>query len=164
MKVCMERELVLEKIFQFLNEINIAYNFKEIDAETFLPGIQICNGSLQVDLQKLKFPGDLLHEAGHIAVSLPEERDALNDNVVADNEAKAGDEMAVLLWSFAAAQKIGLTSEIVFHENGYKGDAVWLKEQFEGGNYIGLPLLQWMGFTDVEGPYAFPKMKIWLRK
>ncbi len=159
-----ECDLVLKQIFQFFDEISIQYNFTEIETETFLPGIQIKNGSLQIDLKNLKYPGDLLHEAGHIAVSLSAEREILNDNVIENNSEKAGEEMAVLLWSFAAARKIGLPTEIVFHEAGYKGEAKWLTEQFESENYIGLPLLQWMGLTDIEGENAFPKMKSWLRE
>jgi hypothetical protein len=159
-----ERDLVLERIFRFFDKISIQYNFTEIETETFLPGIQIKNGVLQIDLQKLKYPGDLLHEAGHIAVTKSEERKVLSDNVIENNTEKAGDEMAVLLWSYAAAKKIGLAPEIVFHEDGYKGEAIWLREQFEGKNYMGLPLLQWMGLTDVEGKDAFPKMKAWLRE
>ncbi len=158
------RELVLEMIFQFLEEITIPYNFAEIQGETFLPGIQIKKGVLQIDLQKLKYPGDLLHEAGHIAVSRSTDREKLNDNIIENNSEKAGDEMAVLIWSFAAAQKIGLLTDVVFHDEGYKGEAKWLREQFEGGIYIGLPLLQWMGLADAEGEHAFPKMKAWLRK
>ncbi len=163
MKQGKERDFVLERIFQFFDEIAIRYNYTKIESETFLPGIQIKNGSLQIDLEKLKYPGDLLHEAGHIAVTLSEERKALNDNVIENNEAKAGDEMAVLLWSYAAAKKIGIVPEIVFHEEGYKGQAKWLAEQFESGNYIGLPLLQWMGLTVSEGDQTFPKMIMWLR-
>jgi len=159
-----ERDLVLERIFRFFDKISIQYNFTEIETETFLPGIQIKNGVLQIDLQKLKYPGDLLHEAGHIAVTKSEERNVLNDNVIENNAEKAGDEMAVLLWSYAAAKKIGLAPEIVFHEDGYKGEAIWLREQFEGKNYMGLPLLQWMGLAETEGNHAFPKMKAWLRE
>ena len=161
MEINRDRELILKQIFQFFDEISIPYNFAEISAETFLPGIQIKNGTLQIELEKLKYPGDLLHEAGHIAVSISSERESLNDNIIENNTEKAGDEMAVLLWSFAAAKQIGLPTEIVFHEDGYKGEAKWLAEQFENGNYIGLPLLQWMGLGDEN---SFPKMKRWLRE
>ncbi|HCQ77397.1 MAG TPA: hypothetical protein DIV44_11365 [Leeuwenhoekiella sp.] len=164
MKQVKERDLVLKRIFNFFDEISISHNFVEIKAETFLPGIQIKNGTLKIDLQKLKYPGDLLHEAGHIAVTKSEERNTLNDNVIENNADKAGDEMAVLLWSYAAAKKIGLAPEVVFHEDGYKGEAIWLREQFESKNYIGLPLLQWLGLTEAEGKHAFPKMKAWLRE
>ena len=164
MKHGKESDLVLKQIFQFFDEISISYNFTKIETETFLPGIQIKNGSLQIDMEKLKYPGDLLHEAGHIAVSSSAERESLNDNVVENNSEKAGEEMAVLLWSFAAARKIGLPAEIVFHEDGYKGEAKWLTEQFESEKYIGLPLLQLMNLTDFEGENAFPQMKTWLRE
>ena len=164
MKQVKERDLVLKRIFNFFDEISISHNFVEIKAETFLPGIQIKNGTLKIDLQKLKYPGDLLHEAGHFAVTKSEERNTLNDNVIENNADKAGDEMAVLLWSYAAAKKIGLAPEVVFHEDGYKGEAIWLREQFESKNYIGLPLLQWLGLTEAEGKHAFPKMKAWLRE
>lgn len=164
MEINRDRELVLKQIFQFFDEFSIPYNFAEISTETFLPGIQIKNGTLQIDLEKLKYPGDLLHEAGHIAVTLSTEREKLNDNVIENHAEKAGDEMAVLLWSFAAAEHIGLSTEIVFHSDGYKGEAEWLREQFENENYIGLPLLQWMGLSDAEGEYAFPRMKAWLRE
>lgn len=159
-----ERDLVLKRILKFFNEIPIEYHLAKIEAETFLPGIQIKNGALQIDLEKLKYPGDLLHEAGHIAVTESAERAVLNDNVIENKPEKAGEEMAVLLWSFAAAKHIGLPAEIVFHDDGYKGEAAWLREQFETGNYIGLPLLQWMGLTETNGAYAFPKMKSWLRE
>lgn len=164
MEINQGREFILKRIFQFFDEISISYNFTKIETETFLPGIKIKNGSLQIDMEKLKYPGDLLHEAGHIAVSSSTERESLNDNVVENSSEKAGEELAVLLWSFAAARKIGLPSEIVFHEDGYKNEAKWLKEQFESEKYIGLPLLQWMNMTDSEGENAFPKMRTWLRE
>ena len=72
---------------------------------------------------------------------------------------KAGDEMAVLLWSYAACVKLGIPPEIVFHKDGYKGDADWLALNFSNKTYIGLPLLKWMGMTGDE----FPVMLKWLR-
>lgn len=83
---------------------------------------------------------------------------------VENYEAKVGEEMAVLLWSFAAAKKIDFSPEIVFHEHGYKGENKWLLVQFNSNNFIGLALLQWMGFVDESGRYVFPNMKTWLRK
>ena len=56
-----------------------------------------------------------------------------------------------------------------FHENGYKGDGAWLAETFDRGNYVGLPLLQWMGLTWDEQRAAehdaepYPHMVRWLR-
>lgn len=156
--------ILIKNILEFLDSISIRYAFRSIEIETFLPGLTIENGLLVIDTDKLENPGDILHEAGHIAVTLPEERTQLNANVAEGNKQKEGDELAVLLWSYAAAQQIGLPSKVVFHENGYKGDSTWLIDQFESKNYIGLPLLKWMGLAySEEGEASFPKMKMWVR-
>ncbi len=70
---------------------------------------------------------------------------------VENNEAKAGEEMAVLLWSYAAAKKIDISPIFVFHEPGYKGENMWLLKQFNSENFIGLALMQWVGFVDEGG-------------
>jgi len=57
------------KIAKFLNEIGIRTIPAKLDRQTFLPGILIREGQLLVDEEKLAFPGDLLHEAGHLAVA-----------------------------------------------------------------------------------------------
>lgn len=156
--------LLIKNILEFLDSISIPYAYRNIETESFLPGLTIENGLLVIDTEKLENPGDILHEAGHIAVTLPKERTQLNANVVMGNKEKEGDELAVLLWSYAAAQHIGLPSTVVFHENGYKGDSNWLMDQFESKNYIGLPLLKWMGLAyPDEGKASFPKMKMWVR-
>ncbi len=40
----------------------------------FVLGLAIVEGSIQIDPEAESFPGDLLHEAGHIAVCAPELR------------------------------------------------------------------------------------------
>ncbi len=45
-----------------------------MEQKTFLPGLHLHHGVLQIDLDKLAFAGDILHEAGHIAVCEPQER------------------------------------------------------------------------------------------
>ncbi len=151
-------------ILTFLNGIGIKTRFQKIETKTFVPGLLIENGVLLIDREKLLYPGDLLHEAGHIAVVPSAERDTLSD-VTGD-----GNEIVAILWSYAAIKAIGLPEELVFHEEGYKGDSKWLIESFESENYIGLPLLEWMGFTadkqkaKLLGVPAFPHMLRWLRE
>ena len=158
-------EEITNKIFSFLNEIGIKITLKKIKEKTFLPGILIRQGNLIVDKDKLTYPGDLLHEAGHIAVIPKEERQFINANVSQNLLNKEGEEIAAILWSYAAAQHIDIPIELVFHENGYKGDSSWLITQFAHKNYIGLPLLQWMGLTYQEGStLKFPEMKKWMRE
>lgn len=59
-------------------------------------------------------------------------------------------EMAVIAWSVAAALHLSISLTEVFHPEGYKGEWKWLMEQYESKNYIGLPLLQWMGLAAFE--------------
>lgn len=153
-------ESVVDTILAFVTEIGIRIQPTDLTQETFLPGILIDRGSLLVDWQKLLYPGDLLHEAGHIAVTTAAERPLLGGNVTAGNPEKEGEEMAVLLWTYAACRHIHLPPTVVFHPMGYKGQSGWLIEQFTTGNYIGLPLLVWMEMTTTDG---FPTMRNWLR-
>ncbi len=156
---------ITNKIVSFLNEINIPVKNGNVPDDTFLPGILVDGASLVIDEEKLKYPGDLLHEAGHIAVMTPKQR----KNLYNDVSKNAGDELATLAWSWAALKHLDLEPEVVFHPHGYKGDSEWLIETFNNEGDIGVPLLQWMDMT-VErhkagdaGMDAFPKMQKWLR-
>jgi hypothetical protein len=149
----------------FIEKIGIPVRFEKISSITFVPGLKIENGVLVIDNEKLLYPGDLLHEAGHIAVC-PENLRATFGSEITD----AGQEIVTVLWSYAALIEIGIPSEIVFHSNGYKGDSEWLIDNFSKGTYIGLPLLEWMGLTagekkahDLNVP-PFPNMIRWMRE
>jgi hypothetical protein len=151
----------------FLTQIGIETREQVITETMFLPGLLIQNGILLIDSAQLLYPGDILHEAGHIAVSLSEDRHQLTGNVTEQRPDKAGDELAVLLWTYAACLHLNLDPHLVFHPAGYRGQSDWLIEQFTTESYIGLPLLVWMGLTlyptanDQFG--GFPKMTKWVR-
>jgi len=97
-----ETEQIISKFYLFLNSIGIKVIENEFVESSFLPGLKIENGCLIVDRKQLLYPGDILHEAGHIAVVPESERLLLNDNVTIDRPGKEGEEMAVMLWSYAA--------------------------------------------------------------
>ncbi|MDO7845345.1 hypothetical protein Q5H92_03175 [Hymenobacter sp. M29] len=148
----------------FLAEIGIPTQETELTADTFLPGILIEGGGLLIDPAKLLYPGDILHEAGHLAVTPTAERAQLAGNVMAgkpEQHGTDGDEIVAMLWSYAAAQAIGVPPEIVFHPAGYRGSSQWILDNFRHGIYSGLPLLVWMGLTTNE---EFPRMTRWLRE
>ena len=147
-------------IVNFLRSIMIKVVEKELSNDTFLPGLSITGNTILMDLEKLKYPGDLLHEAGHIAVTDEKNRPLIGTPEISDNWPTDGDEIAAILWSFAASYHLELDLEIVFHPDGYKNDSEWLIEQFKSKNYIGLPLLEWMSLCSKE---EFPVMKKWLR-
>ena len=89
------------RIVGFLRGLGFGVETAVLDGDTFLPGIAVTGGRLRVDPARLAWPGDLLHEAGHLAVSDPTR---LDDGVSDD----PGEEMAALAWSFAAATHLGL--------------------------------------------------------
>jgi hypothetical protein len=155
----MEREEIITRIFSFLDKIGIAFEEAALDEPVFMPGMTIRNGKLIVDKQTLKYPGDLLHEAGHIAVTPAERRNKMNGEITKEN---AGEEIATLLWSYLAAHEAGIPPEIVFHPDGYKGDSEWLLDNFNKKTYIGLPLLTWMKIVvkDEDGEL---RVVSWLR-
>lgn len=158
----------LEKVLSFLNEIGIDIVEKELQT-SFLPGLSLGPNCLYIDFEKLLYPGDILHETGHLAVTTSAERKIAGTNEMAPDWPTQGEEIAAILWSFAAAKHLELPIEFVFHPNGYKNDSEWLISNFTSENYIGLPFLEWAGLAvgkeraTKEGKEAFPKMLKWLR-
>lgn len=165
----MEHDKQLKSTIEFLKSIGIKIIEKELDENTFLPGLMLGNNTIYVDYSKLKYPGDILHEAGHIAVTVPHERVMIGTDEISEKWPTQSDEIVAILWSFAAATHLELPLDYVFHEHGYKGQSDWFIENFTANNYIGLPLLQWFGMAysneDSLNPiYAFPTMKHWMRQ
>jgi len=155
-----------QQISDFIYSIGIPVQAGDIPNNVILPGILINKGVLVVDETKLKYPGDLLHEAGHLAVMEGAQRSILYNDI----SKNAGDEMAALAWSWAALVYLDLPPEVVFHPNGYKGESDWLIDIFSSGSNLGVPLRQWMGLTaepskaEKLGWKAFPQMQRWLRE
>lgn len=142
-------------ICTFLDDIGIGVEVAEIDRPMFVPGLTIVEGHIVVDPEIASFPGDLLHEAGHIAVASPERRTLLAD--VGDDPAE---EMTAIAWSVAAARHCALPLDVVFHPKGYKGGSQSLIDNFEGGHTFGVPLLAYYGMTTDA---TYPEMTRWLR-
>jgi hypothetical protein len=158
------KKTTVDTICSFLSSIGIDVVEGDVPAGTFLPAIEIRNGRLIYDPAQLNYPGDLLHEAGHIAVTTVAQRQSLSGNITENDPQKNGDEIAVLLWTYAACLHIGLSPDVVFHADGYRGDSEWIITNLQSGTYIGLPLLVWMGLAhDSRHPEGFPKMIKWLR-
>lgn len=156
----------LKIILDFLHSIGISVVEKELPNDTFLPGLSIGPNCLEVDYNKLLYPGDILHEVGHLAVTPSSDRALIGTNEMPEEWPTQGDEIATMLWSYAASVHLQLPIEYVFHPNGYKNQSEWLIENYSKGNYIGLPLLEWMGLASKETNDAnnsFPKMIKWLR-
>ena len=152
-----------ERLADFVREIGIDVRAAELPDGTFLPGLDIRDGAILVDERRLAHPGDILHEAGHLAVTDAAERNA---PTLAPSD---GDEMAALAWSWAALSYLKIAPEIVFHPQGYKGGSASLIEAFSEAGGPGVPLLQYYGMTldrrqaAERGLAPFPYMLSWLR-
>ncbi len=158
----------LTKCIKFLNEIGIETKFEKLNEPCFLPGLSIRNGTIIIDMEALSYPGDILHEAGHIAIVPAAERTALTASAIEKREHREAEEMMAIAWSYAACVHLGLDSYVVFHDEGYRGGGSYIADNFANKNYIGLPMLQWKGMAADEknapelhtAPY--PHMIKWL--
>jgi len=156
------------KVLSFIAEIGIEVDKVELEGPQFLPGLKIEKGLIYMDPLRILSIGDLLHEAGHIAITESVLRPFIGTEKMAPEWPTPGDEIVTILWSYAAASHLTLPLDILFHPHGYKGESEWLITSFSSGEYVGLPLLEWMGMcysegNQPDGTEAFPKMMKWLR-
>ena len=153
-----------DRIAAFLESIGLPCRRGTIVENTILPGILIQDGGLIYDVDTLKYPGDLLHEAGHLAVMAPERRLRARPNV----GKYAAEEMMAIAWSYAAAVHLGLDPSVVFHDDGYRGGAAAVLAAFAAEPPMGVPMLQWLGMTmdaknaRAAGVAPYPAMIRWL--
>ena len=159
----------LRKIVAFVNGIGVPCREGDVQPDTFLPGVDIVNGAIIYDTKRLVSPGDILHEAGHIAVLSKEDREKVSSPDVSGDLQPGGAEMAAIAWSWAAIQHLGIAPDVVFHEKGYHGESPQIIMNFSNRRYFGVSLLQWFGMTvertsENEKVAIYPEMKHWLRQ
>jgi hypothetical protein len=151
-----------ERLVAFVRGIGIAVRAAPLREETFLPGIDIRAGAILIDEPRLTYPGDILHEAGHLAVTDPAERNA------PALSPSPGDELTAIAWSYAALRHLEIDPAIVFHA-AFKGGSASIIENFTAGRYFGVPLLQLYGmsveprFAAAKGVEPYPHVLRWLR-
>ena len=151
-----------ERFAEFVRNIGIEVRPASLPDSTFLPGLHISHGAILVDEACLTYPGDILHEAGHIAVADPAERTAPTLSP------SGGDELTTIAWSYAAARHLGIDPALVFHA-AFKGGGASIVANFNTGNYFGVPLLQLYGMScepqraAEAGVPPYPHMRRWVR-
>ena len=96
------------RLATFVRSIGIEMRAATLTGPTFLPGLEIRDGAILVDEARLTYPGDILHEAGHIAVADPAERHAPTLSP------SPGDELATIAWSYAALRHLDIDPAVVF--------------------------------------------------
>ncbi|MGJ8725471.1 MAG: hypothetical protein ACSHYB_13010 [Roseibacillus sp.] len=142
--------------FSFFEKIGIKVleiTFSE-GQSSCVPGVSCAGGVVSFDREQLEFPGDLYYVAGRIAVSLPEDRQHLDDRATLEPAL----EMAAMAWAFAAAKEAGIEPELVFHPSGYHGQSRDLIQAYHSGVGPGIPLLSYFGMSE-----NYPSLLPWLR-
>jgi hypothetical protein len=169
METTIKEDALLEQCLDFLQSVGIAVKTGNTNGHDFLPGLSIENGCIILNKDELRYPGDILHEAGHIAVVPGAERNGLNAASIAQRQNREAEEMMAIAWSYAACIHLNIDPLFVFHDNGYQGGGSHIAENFNNKRYFGLPMLQWIGLTADEKNAAimnvspYPSMIKWLR-
>lgn len=160
----------LDAIAGFLASIGIPLEARGLDASTFLPGVTVEGGAIVYDPARLTWPGDLLHEAGHIALTSPGARHTLSGRIAPELQELHADEPEVTAWAFAAIMAIGLHPSVLFHPGGYHGKSEGLIFTYMNGVCPGVGGLVAAGMVltpaqaAAAGLRPYPSMLRWLRE
>lgn len=159
-----------DRIVRFLHEVGIPVREGEVPTDSFLPGLTIEAGGIVFDRLALTWPGDLLHEAGHIAVTAPAARALLPESLDDHPLDAHGGEIEATAWAYAACVALGLHASVLFHEGGYHGKSAGLVMTYTNGVYPGCWGLSKAGMTLLPNDPlavergAYPLMTRWLRE
>jgi len=154
---------LVTRLSGFVCSIGIEVRACTINWKTQFPGLDIKLGAVLVDEQSLIHPGNILHEAGHIAVHDPIRRREPKFSPT------RGEELGALAWSYAATVHLGLKSDLVFYPGSYHGWDTSLVENFAEGRYLGVPLLHRYGMAieprlaTERGQKPYPHILKWVR-
>src|SRR5690242_11927205 len=96
----MARGETLRRIVAFIKSIGIDVDEGAMTRKTLVPGIDIVRGALIIDEDAMCMPADLLHEAAHIALTLPDRRSLL-DGIMNTTPAE---ELSAIAWTWAASR------------------------------------------------------------
>nr|WP_137676772.1 hypothetical protein [Parerythrobacter lutipelagi] len=156
-----------ERSLAFIAEVGIPVRLRQ-DSDDFtqpITGLAICDGSVVIDPETEVWPGDLLHEAGHIAVVEPARRVTLGAL-----EPDQDEEYMAIAWSYAAAKICAVGLRQLFHSEGYKGSYEFAATCYATGQFVGADGLAAHGMTAIDlhsalaaGVPTYPNMIRWLR-
>ncbi|SFE15794.1 hypothetical protein [Paracidovorax konjaci] len=164
-----ENAALARRIVDFLRGIGLPVREAELPEGCFLPGVRIEHGGLCMDMARLRWPGDLLHEAGHLAVVPAALRAQVDGALEALPSVEHGGETEATAWAWAAMRHLGLDSAVLFHDGGYHGQSQSLRFTFEMGVYLGAAGLAAAGLAlqpaqaEAQGAQPYPHMQAWLR-
>lgn len=160
----------VSEIRAFLDSIGIDVREAAVPVDSFLPGVFLREGRIEFDPKRLIWPGDLLHEAGHLAVTPAADRKEITGTLTPEQHFPHGGEVEAIAWSFAALTALALPIDVLFHVGGYRGQSSGLSFSFSLGVYPGAFGLEQAGLTATPAKAAalgvppYPGMIRWLRE
>lgn len=183
-------QLWTARIVDFLREIGLEVTLEDTQPQnSFLPKVRVVKGTLVVSPGV--FPGDILHEAGHVATIPkpfrhladgnlsavfkamgeyvevnPPEFSAYQEDPIARGIMQCSDPEATA-WQYAAAHAIGLPDKWLFPKHAYDGEAKGILMSLKATRYLGINGLQAAGWTVTRAnPHrplpVYPKLVQWL--
>lgn len=177
-----------DRILDFVRSIGLQVEIGPFGPDGFLPGVDIKAGVLHIDPEHLYVSGDLLHEAGHIAVVPSRWRPMLGTNLETSLREALGDtddpmarialdhtEPLATTWAYAAVKALELPVETLFYAGGYRmteAQRTHFVASFEAGNNFGILHMAKLGMTGPCGIMSmmhsndlppFPIMTRWLQ-
>ncbi|MEO8885322.1 MAG: hypothetical protein ABI367_04605, partial [Mucilaginibacter sp.] len=111
----------IDIILSFFQDIGLAHLLGPVETGAVMPGLTIKNGVIVIDTEQLLYPGDMLHEAGHVATMPPSGRHTMNGMLGKTSDMEQASEIIAQAWSYAACIHLDLDPALVFHEAGYRG-------------------------------------------
>ncbi len=158
----------LRRIVEFLEAVGLKPLESAVDPSSLLPGVTIIAGRVVYDSTRIHWPGDLLHEGGHIAVTPAALRPTLDATLPEPSVPHAG-EVEATAWAYAAILAIGLDPSVLFHPGGYQSHSRGLAFSYSMGCFPGASGLCAAGLAhspaDAQrtGVPPYPHMIRWLR-
>lgn len=156
-----------KKMIDFVRSIGIEVKHGSVPDNPLIPGIRVQHGVMLIDENNLTYPGDILYQAGRIAILPATERDAYHGEDHKDNNWEAAQAMAAMCWAWAALTHLQIAPEVVFHNGGYKGQSTQIIQGYQSGAFMGLPIMQMYEMAyephqaTARGLQAFPFMYKW---
>lgn len=164
---------------EFIGSIGLNVCCAEV-RDSHIPFVKISDGGLVVDVKNV-FPGDVLHEAGHLAVIPQPFRDGANDDLADVNRhmgrhldifglrgfsshpedplcralLQCGEHEAIA-WQYAAACAIDLPEEWLFPPDSFGGEGAALAAALKGGWHAGIHGLRAAGWTKLRARDGAP--------
>ncbi|SOC30957.1 hypothetical protein [Thalassospira xiamenensis] len=157
----------LHKVVEFLADtVGLNATF-EAGVSGFCDGVVIRAGSLVVDPQVCAI-GDLLHEAGHVAITPGRYRRLMSDDLreglklMLDDVEKLGPDSEVFqpamqcsdpeatAWAWAAGMHLGLKPEIIIEDDAYGSSGANVRSQLLSSE-LGRPYGRVTGYLGIHG-------------